>query len=139
MRTKAEEKKFAELVDRFNGMVNDTLLFFADPDTVVAATLVLTQRGVKVPAPPVQKAKKTKSPPKSQIWSDNCAKAREALEELEGLREEWSDIYDRMSEGLQQGPYGQKCEAMSNLDLASAIEAVDEAEGLEVPLGFGRD
>jgi cyclopropane fatty-acyl-phospholipid synthase-like methyltransferase len=72
--------------------------------------------------------------------------AKTAVEDLNSMREEYGEKYDNMNEGLQASAYGQKCEAMQNLDLESAvsnlddvISALEEAEGTEVPLGFGRD
>jgi hypothetical protein len=72
-------------------------------------------------------------------WARLCQAAKDALTELNEMREEYADRYDNMNEGLQASAYGQKCEAMQSLDLDSAISAIDEAEGMEVPLGFGRD
>lgn len=80
-----------------------------------------------------------RKPSRADRWADACSAARSALEELEEMRSGWADTYDNLNDGLQQTPYGQKLEAMSNLDLESAIDAVSEAEGCEVPLGFGRD
>jgi DNA repair exonuclease SbcCD ATPase subunit len=70
-----------------------------------------------------------------------------ALEQLKEMADEFGEPYDNMPDGLQQSPYGQKCEAMQQLDLEASDEdeleeleaKVDEAEGAEVPLGFGRD
>lgn len=71
----------------------------------------------------------------------------DALEELKAMAEEYGEKFDNMNEGLQASPYGQKCEAMQQLDLDASsdeeleelIAKVDEAEGAEIPLGFGRD
>lgn len=80
-----------------------------------------------------------RQPSKTTRWYDACRRARAALEELEELREGFGDTYENMTEGLQQTSFGIKCEAMKDFDLQPAIEAIDEAEGLEIPLGFGRD
>lgn len=69
------------------------------------------------------------------------------LEQLKEIAEEAGAPYDNMNEGAQASPYGQKCEAIQQLDLEASqddeldeLEAkVDEAEGAEIPLGFGRD
>jgi hypothetical protein len=84
-------------------------------------------------------AAKPKRLTKAQEWAAACTQAVSALETLEGLRSDWADIYENMTDGLKQTPYGLKLEEMSNLDLQSALNTVQEAEGLDTPLGFGRD
>lgn len=86
-----------------------------------------------------QKQPKPKRESKADRWSRLCGEAKSALEEMEEMRQEWADTFDNMNEGLQQSPYGEKLSAMNDLDLQSAIDTVDEAEGCDVPLGFGRD
>lgn len=97
-----------------------------------------------------KKAKRESNP---ERWSRLCGEAKEAcerakglLEELEEMRSEYGDRFDSMNEGLQASAYGQKLQAMQDLDLQSAIDNLDDAasscedaEGTEVPLGFGRD
>lgn len=131
-----QDKKFAKLRARLDVADDETLKFFADPDTCFIARTLLQERGVSLPVP---KTKKVKHPSKADQWSTASVAALDALNTLEELRSGWADTYNNLSEGLQQGPFGQKCEAMDNLDLQSAIDTVSEAEGMEVPLGFGRD
>lgn len=112
---------------------------------------------------------KPKRKSKLDLWQELVAEAREAaneaeqvqdqlatakqrivdvLDQLAEMAQEYGDTYDNMNEGLQQSPFGQKCEAMQQLDLAGTsaddeldelISKLDEAEGAEIPLGFGRD
>lgn len=82
------------------------------------------------------KAKRESNP---QRWSRLVSLAKGALEELEDMRSDYGDKFDAMNEGLKASAYGQRCERMQELDLQSAIETLEEAEGAEVPLGFGRD
>lgn len=81
----------------------------------------------------------SKKESKADRWERLASAAVDALTEMEEMRQEWSDTYENMNEGLQQTPYGQKLEAMSNLDLESAKDTAEEAQSLDVPLGFGRD
>jgi hypothetical protein len=110
----------------------------------------------------------TKRKTKTEQWNDAVLAARQAVEKAEALQEqvndakveivdalevlkemaeEYGSIYDNMNEGLQQSPYGLKCEAMQQLDLEASSEdeldelvsKIDEAENAELPLGFGRD
>ena len=46
---------------------------------------------------------------------------------------------DAQPDNLQVGPFGQKCDEICGIDLESALSTLQEAEGAEVPLGFGRD
>ena len=84
-----------------------------------------------------------------------------AMQDLADVKQEYQDWYDNMPEGLQQGATGEKLEAIANIDvenvtvcmddIQSAIQAavedllteasdvLDEAEGAELPMGFGRD
>jgi len=71
----------------------------------------------------------------------------DSLNELAEMAQEFGEPFDNMSEGLQASPFGQKCEAMLGMDLNASsdeeledlIAKIDEAEGAEIPLGFGRD
>lgn len=91
----------------------------------------------------------------------DAQKAREALEDLEELKNEYEEWYDNMPEQLQDGPTGEKLQEISymefeveidtevtvpdielpeiEIDLSDLEEKLDEAEGADLPLGFGRD
>ena len=84
-------------------------------------------------------------------WEEATAKARQALddlkaalEELEGVREEYEEWKGNLPENLEYSALGQKLEAVSEMDFSESIlseveEAVDNAESADLPLGWGRD
>lgn len=71
----------------------------------------------------------------------------DALTALAEMATEYGETFDNMNEAAQASPFGQKCSEMQNADLEADTDndleelenKLDEAEGLEVPLGFGRD
>ena len=72
-------------------------------------------------------------------WEAAAARAVQALEELVDLQNEYEEWYEGMPENLQQSGTGEMLEAIVGLDLESAKDSADEAEGTELPRGFGRD
>lgn len=75
-------------------------------------------------------------------------KLADALSELLSLQEEYEEWGDTMPENLQGGATAEKIQAIQELDFDIEVEAenleeiersIDEAEGVELPLGFGRD
>lgn len=102
-------------------------------------TFLCTPQDDAAPLPKEKKARKPKPPTKAQRWSDAASRAVAALEELEEMRSDWATTYDNMPQSLQSSPYGEKLGAMNDLDIQSALDAAQEAEGMDVPLGFGRD
>jgi len=84
----------------------------------------------------------------------------QAMSDLGSVQDEYRDWYEGMPESLQSGPTGEKLEEVTCVELVmeidddsladavrSAIEAVvadavaclDDAEGVDLPLGFGKD
>ena len=144
-------------------------LVYADPDMKPEAILaVLTARGVKTSltsvqtyrsdflhsvavlkalgafasapkekAPKAARAKKKQS--RASRWSDACTTALAALEDLRALQEEYEEWRDNLPENLQQSPVGEKLDAVCELDIESAVDTVSEAEGIDLPRGFGKD
>lgn len=84
-------------------------------------------------------AKKVASRSRADRWADACGTAREGLDELASLKEEYEEWRDNLPENLQQSALGEKLQAVCDLDLDSAVSMIDEAEGMDLPLGFGRD
>lgn len=81
---------------------------------------------------------------------ERWAKAVEALQQLdagefEALREEYQEWLDGMPEGLDASPTAEKLEAAIDAaeQVVDAVEeltaAIENAETIELPLGFGRD
>ena len=85
------------------------------------------------------KTKKEKKQSRADRWADACAQANEALAELKELQEEYEGWKDSLPENLANSPVGEKLTAVCDLDIESAMSTVDDAEGAELPLGFGRD
>lgn len=81
-------------------------------------------------------AKKTS---RTDRWADACSRAGEALDELVELQSEYADWHSNLPENLQNSPVGEKLETITSIDIESAKGAVDEAEGAELPRGFGQD
>lgn len=72
-------------------------------------------------------------------WAEAVRKALEGLEELVDLQQEYQEWYDNMPENTKEGGAGPKLEEITQLDLEGAKSTVEEAEGVELPRGFGRD
>jgi hypothetical protein len=92
--------------------------------------------------------------PKSRTarWQEAVSDARGAMDLLEtarqaltDLQEEYCGWLDNLPENLQGSSLADKLNAVADLDLEpgsilSELEgALSEAEGLDLPLGFGRD
>lgn len=78
---------------------------------------------------------------KAQVAKSDLDDAIGTLSELRGEFEEWRD---NMPESLQGGATYEKLDAVCDLDIdrdqvMDALDWLDEADGLELPLGFGRD
>lgn len=79
---------------------------------------------------------------------ENLAALQDAKEALESIKEEYEGWLENMPENAKSGATGDKLQAISdldldNLDIEDALDSADtvaeEAEGLELPQGFGRD
>ncbi len=76
---------------------------------------------------------------RTTVWAKAVGNALDALQELKALQEEYQEWQDNLPENFQDSPVGEKLQTVADLDLDSALEVVEEAEGLDLPLGFGRD
>lgn len=101
------------------------------------------------------------SKPKSRAtrWAEACASARaafdaltaakddfeSAMSEVDGIRLEFEEWFDNLDGKFEGSPLVEKLEAVKDLtteveiDFSEAEAALDEAEGADLPLGFGRD
>ena len=86
-----------------------------------------------------KKPKRVRAPSRASRWSDACNDASDAIGRLKELQEEYSDWKDNLPENLLASPVGEKLEAVCDLDLDGAESTIGEAEGLDLPMGFGRD
>lgn len=114
-------------------------------------------------APPPRRAKRVRPPSRQRRWEEAVAKltaakekaeeaqgeAGEALSELNELKSEYEDWQGNLPENLQNSPLGEKLQAVADLDIpeewdsSTSLDDVEqligELEGVELPLGFGRD
>ena len=103
---------------------------------------------------------KLKSRP--QRWSDAVGRLQNVITEIQNhfgaledavgdlrdLKDEYEEWYDNLPENLGQSAVAEKLEAILELDLPDDVPSatfddllalVDEAEGIDLPAGFGRD
>ncbi len=86
------------------------------------------------------KSTTTKAKSRPAQWLAAATAAAEALRELQDLQSEYADWRDSLPENLQEGSAtSEKLDGVCDLDIASALSTAEEAEGLDLPLGFGRD
>lgn len=83
--------------------------------------------------------KKPKKPSRATLWNDACTRAKTALEDLQNLQSEYEEWKDNLPENLQSSAVGEKLEAVCDLDISGAVDTIEEAEGIDLPMGFGRD
>ena len=68
-----------------------------------------------------------------------------ALSDLSDLKDEYQEWLDNLPENLQGSAVAEKLEAVCGLyfdwepDFSEVENLLDEAEGVELPMGFGRD
>ncbi len=94
-------------------------------------------------------------------WAAAIAEARDALDKanaalgalidplatLQELKDEYEAWKDNLPDNLQQSPTAEKLEEVCNLDFEVDVESLldevsallDEAEGVDLPRGFGKD
>jgi hypothetical protein len=76
---------------------------------------------------------------RSAQWEAATADAAEALGRLQDLQQAYCEWRDNLPENLQSGILADKLDAVCEIDIDSAVSVIEEAEGLDLPLGFGRD
>lgn len=70
-----------------------------------------------------------------------------SLEDLRAVRDEYEEWRDNLPENLQDGPTGEKLNAVVDIDIPDDVEnllddvesALTEAEGADLPQGYGKD
>jgi hypothetical protein len=76
--------------------------------------------------------------------------AEDAFSELRDVQQEYQDWLDNLPENLQGSALGEKLQSVADLDLEPSFDDVEsvtqeagstlgEADGMDLPLGFGRD
>jgi hypothetical protein len=104
-----------------------------EPSVEAAAAAVATapKKGAK--------GAKPKKQTRAARWSDACSRATDALGDLKALQEEYESWKESLPENLQSTPVGEKLEAVCDLGIEDVISEIEEFEGTDLPLGFGRD
>ena len=116
------------------------------------------------PSAPPPRRKRKRSPSKASRWADAAGNALAVMQEivnhlddldsacseLRAVQEKYEEMRDNMPDNLRSSAYGEKLEEVCNLEIEDAAQrirdAVEEvesvlvdAEGADLPLGFGRD
>ena len=72
-------------------------------------------------------------------WFSALATIRKGMDEIKELQEEYQDWMDSIPENLESSALYEKLGSVTELDVDSIEDVLDEADGIELPLGFGRD
>ena len=80
-----------------------------------------------------------KHPSRPQQWVAAAEKAVEALEALRSLQEEYQAWSDGLPDNLRASVLADKLDAITLIDVASALRVAQEAAKVDLPRGFGRD
>lgn len=89
--------------------------------------------------PETVKVKKPKKESRAARWARVASEAHAKVEELKDMQGEFEEWRDNVPDSLQSSPMYEKLDTICDLDLDGALSTLDEAEGADVPLGFGRD
>ena len=80
-----------------------------------------------------------------QAARDAAEALESALSDLREIQEEYQEWRDNLPENLESSALAEKLDAVVDLDLDLTVEldeiesALGEADGADLPLGFGRD
>ena len=74
-----------------------------------------------------------------QRWAKAIEAARDAAQKLEDIRDEYQEWRDNLPENLEGSATAEKLDEVIEFDIDQIRDALDEAENLELPRGFGRD
>lgn len=91
-----------------------------------------------------------KSKSRAVRWQEAVYEARKVQSDLESalfdlinLQQEYEEWKDNLPDSLQNSATAEKLEAVCDLEIATVqddlSELLDEIEGIELPVGFGRD
>ena len=72
-------------------------------------------------------------------WQAAASAAADALATLVEIQGEYQDWLANLPENFEGSALGEKLNAVCDLELEEARDAALEAEGADLPLGFGRD
>jgi hypothetical protein len=83
--------------------------------------------------------KKSRRISRSARWFSAVSAAESALADLLELQQQYQEWRDNQPENFQGTIVDEKLNAICDLDLQSALDTIQEAAGLDLPQGFGRD
>jgi hypothetical protein len=83
--------------------------------------------------------RRTKRQSRAQRWGDAVEQAIAALDDLIAIQSEYREWRDGLPENLSGSSVAEKLDVVTQIDLTAALDIVSEAEGADLPLGFGRD
>jgi hypothetical protein len=112
------------------------------PTPPVAAVTAPEPEPMPKPAPdptPAKKAKKAKPLSRAARWAEAVGVAQTAIQKLLDIQYEYQEWYDQLPENLQSSPTGERLESVCDLDIDGAFGTLEEADGVDLPRGFGRD
>lgn len=145
-----------QIVREFRRAPDDTSVWTPDVVDVSMVVLALTE-GATVEEPDHTNPAVVKRVPKNESkvkrWSRFCADAlshiadaKAAIENLVDLKGEYESWRDNMPEGLENSPTAEKLDAIVDIDFDSVTGSLDEAEsamndieGADLPVGYGKD
>lgn len=85
------------------------------------------------------KPKKPKPKSRGERWAEAASDAKSALEELKSVQDEFEEWKNNIEERFSGTATYEKLDTLCNIDIQSALDAADEAESADIPVGFGRD
>jgi hypothetical protein len=72
-------------------------------------------------------------------WSAAVSRALSGLEELVEIQQEYAEWKENLGDSFEGSQTKEKLEAVCELDLEEAKGTVEEAESVDLPMGFARD
>jgi ParB-like chromosome segregation protein Spo0J len=83
--------------------------------------------------------KRVKANSRSARWMDAVSTAADALRELQDIQGEYAEWRESLLENPQSSAVAEKLDVVCDLDIEGALATAEEAEAIELPLGFGTD
>ena len=76
---------------------------------------------------------------RTKRWADAAGRAVDALTELHEMWQEFEAWRENMPENLEGSALAEKLDAILEIEIEQALDVANEADGADLPLGFGRD
>lgn len=83
--------------------------------------------------------KRTRPPSRPARWADAAGRAVKALTELQEIQAEYQEWLDNLPDNLQGSALADKLNEVTGYDIDGALDTAQDAEGADLPRGFGRD